>query len=188
MMMETSLQAFLRKRITDEIVVFPTDTVYGIGCRYTEEDAIERIYAIKKREKEKPLAILCADIESARLLCKDPSALSPHAERHWPGPLTLVVEKSERVPLSVTRGKDTVGIRIPAHKTAQAILERFGPMAVTSLNESHEPPVLRYDDALAFSDRVDCIVEGEDLDGTPSTVYDTIHRKTLRKGDIDIEG
>ncbi len=185
--MPIELEELLKKNLQDEVIVFPTDTVYGIGCLLNSRHGVERIFKLKGREQDKPLAVLCPDIESAQSLSANFEDFEHLAKKHWPGALTLVVEKSEQVPDFVTRGKSTVGLRIPDHNKALAILKRFGPMAVTSLNRSSEPSVLTYRDALAFKDRVDHIVSGGDLSGVASTVFDTKQGVTLRQGNVRLK-
>ncbi len=182
-----TLDEILNTSLRGKVIAFPTDTVYGIGALLHDAKAIKSVYAIKKRETQKPLAILCGSIEDVKDLAENFDDFEPLANTHWPGALTLVVKKSNQVPCSVTRGLETVGLRIPADETAQRILKTFGPMAVTSLNLSGEPPIHTFEAAKTYKDRVDILVEGGDLDGMASTVYDTIHGVTLRKGNIVVK-
>ncbi|MFP4078523.1 MAG: L-threonylcarbamoyladenylate synthase [Bacillota bacterium] len=185
--MELTKEALLKKDLEGKVIIFKTDTVYGIGALLNDEAAIERIYAIKKRDKKNPLAVLVDNEETARRLVKEPSKVLPFMRKYWPGALTLVTRKSDEVSDSVTRGKDTVGIRMPDDPDALSILSHFGPMAVTSLNLSSEPPVLNYQDALAFKASVDYIVKGNDLDSIASTVYDVDRDVVLRQGSITVD-
>ncbi len=179
-----TLQKLLETDLRGKVVVFETDTVYGIGCLMNDEAAIRRIYAIKNREAVKPMAILCADVAQAKPLFADFGPAAKTAAAYWPGALTIVLPKSGLVPDFVTAGMPSVGVRIPACPTALAILRRFGPMAVTSLNLSHEPAILASADAVKYADIVDYLVPGGDLVGTASTVYDPLAKKTLRQGEI----
>ncbi len=181
-----TLQKLLETDLKGKVVVFETDTVYGIGCLLNDEAAIQRIYAIKNREAVKPMAVLCADVTQAAPLFADFRPAAKIAQTYWPGALTIVLPKSKLVPAFVTAGMPSVGIRVPACPTALAILRRFGPMAVTSLNLSHEPAILASADALKYADIVDYLVSGGDLDGIASTVYDPLAKKTLRQGAIVI--
>ncbi len=182
-----TLDEILNTSIHGKVIAFPTDTVYGIGALLHDTEAIENVYAIKRREVKKPLAILCGSIEDVKNLSENYSDFESLAKAHWPGALTLVVQKSNQVPCSVTRGLKTVGVRIPADETARRILKTFGPMAVTSLNLSGEPPIHTFEAAKAYKDRVDILVEGGDLDGMASTVYDTLQGVTLRQGSIVVK-
>ncbi len=182
--MKISLDELLKKKLTDEIIIFPTDTVYGIGCRMDSATGVEKIYAVKRREGKKPLPVLVGNRDDAKRLSENFATYAAYADAHWPGALTLVVRKSQAVPDYVTRGLDTVGLRIPDNAIARAILNRFGPMAVTSLNHAHEPPITRFADAEAFATLVDYTLEGGNLKTVSSTVFDVENRKTLRQGTV----
>jgi len=184
--MIVSLKDILNFDLKGKVIVFETDTVYGIGCLLHDIQSVKRIYEIKNREAKKPMAILCANIDQVKPLVNDFDLGEAYAKKYWPGALTLIYPKSKVVDDTITSGQNTVGIRIPASLTAQTILKHFGPMVVTSLNLSNEPAVLLYRDALKFEDVVDYIVEGNDLTGVASTVFDPIQKRTLRQGEIQI--
>ena len=183
---EISVKDLLKINIQDKVIVFQTDTVYGIGALLGSKLGVKKIYQVKSRESKKPLAVLCANIEQVRTLVKDFDSVSHYAEKHWPGALTLILKKQDIVQDFVTSGYDTVGVRIPNDKIALQILETFGPMAVTSLNVTSEPAILKYKDAMMFVHEVDYIVKGKDLNNLSSTVYDCTNRKILRQGDISL--
>lgn len=185
--MIVSIDAILNKDLTGKTIVFKTDTVYGIGALFNDEKAIKKIYAIKGREANKPLAILCGSLKDALRFTSDEASLKSLAASYWPGALTLVVPKTKVVPAYVNANFDTIGLRIPNDAQALKLLNHFGPMAVTSLNRSSEPAIKRYKDALKFSARADFIVIGEDTEGKASTVYDVVHKKVLREGDIKLD-
>jgi len=182
-----ALNDLLKTDLRGKTVVFETDTVYGLGCLLSDREAVERIYAIKHREPNKPMAILAADAAQVAPLVRDFSPAAEVAAKYWPGALTIVLAKSALVPDYVTSGLPTVGIRIPDSPVARAILARFGPMAVTSLNLSHEPAILRWADAARYDGVADYLVPGPDLDGIASTVYDPVLHKTLRQGAVVID-
>lgn len=182
-----TLDELLNQDIKGKILVFETDTVYGLGCLYNDPDAVKKIFQLKHRDQQKSLALLCANTHQVEPLVQNIQLGQPFIERYWPGPLTLIFPKSDQVPNLVTGGRQTVGIRIPNSPVALKILSHFGPMAVTSLNLSTFPPVLKYADALTFEDQVDYLVSGSDLSGQPSTVYELLTRQTLRQGSIRIE-
>jgi len=182
--MEINVSTLLKKKIKDEVIVFQTDTVYGIGALLQSEKGVKKIYEIKARESKKPLAVLCANFEQVQSIVKDFDSIKQYAEDHWPGALTLVLAKKDIVGDFITSGFQTVGVRIPKDDIALQILNHFGPMAVTSLNISSEPSILKYNDALKFVDEVDYIVKGKDLNSISSTVYDCINQRVLRQGDI----
>lgn len=103
------------------IVAFPTETVYGLGADVTNKAAIRKIYDIKQRPANHPLIIHIGDMAQLEYWVQEiPQSARKLAQRFWPGPLTLILKRSQRVPDSVTGGQDTVGIRIPNHPVALA--------------------------------------------------------------------
>ncbi len=170
------------------LVAFPTDTVYGVGAMAFDPAAIDRIFAAKGREATKALPILLADLAG---LSEVTQALSPEVLRlavgFWPGPLTLVVRKLEAVPMAVS-GDGTVGVRVPDHPIALALLRESGPLAATSANRSGAADPLTADDVVeGLGDRVDLILDGGRAPGgRPSTVVDcTVSPPSLvREGPI----
>ncbi len=122
-----------------ELVAFPTETVYGLGADATNADAVRKIFAVKGRPATNPLIVHVADESIARRYCVDwPGVASKLANAFWPGPLTLVVEKSGQIPDIVTAGKQTVGLRAPDHPIAMQLLRAFdGVLAAPSANRSN---------------------------------------------------
>jgi tRNA threonylcarbamoyl adenosine modification protein (Sua5/YciO/YrdC/YwlC family) len=166
-----------------ELVAFPTDTVYGIGSRTGDPDALSRIFAAKRRPPEKAVAWLvgaAAEIGGLGFVA-DPRTLRL-AERFWPGGLTLVLPAIE--------GSATQAFRVPDHEVALALLAEAGPMAVSSANRSGEPDTLDADDvAIAFadSDEPTAIVDGGRVPGgVASTVLDLSgdQPRILREGAV----
>ncbi|MET4389612.1 L-threonylcarbamoyladenylate synthase [Bradyrhizobium sp. F1.4.3] len=146
------------------LVAFPTETVYGLGADAANATAIAHLYAAKGRPAFNPLIAHVADLAGAQAIGRfDARALSL-AEAFWPGPLTLVVPKTEGCPVAdlATAGLDTVAIRIPAHPVAQAILRAFGGAVVApSANISgHVSPTLAAHVESDLSGRIDLIVDG----------------------------
>ncbi len=121
------------------IVIFPTDTVYGIGCDPVRPDAVEKIYSLKHRPRTKPLALHIASVEEMLEYAPGNRMARALAEAFLPGPLTVIVRRPSFVGTDVTAGLDTVGLRVPKHELCRAILERNGPLAATSANFSGEP-------------------------------------------------
>jgi L-threonylcarbamoyladenylate synthase len=109
------------------VVAFPTETVYGLGADAENDEALRRIFSIKRRPVDHPLIVHLADMSLIdRWARAVPDSAVRLAERFWPGPLTIVLQRSSRVSVLVTGGLDTVGIRVPAHPVAQALLREFG--------------------------------------------------------------
>lgn len=119
-----------------ELVAFPTETVYGLGAHALDAAAVARIFAVKGRPATSPLIVHVSSIQEARALVSHwPDEAQTLAEAHWPGPLTLVLAKRSQVPDVVTAGLPTVGVRIPRHDVALALLREAGvPIAAPSAN------------------------------------------------------
>jgi L-threonylcarbamoyladenylate synthase len=158
------------------LVAFPTDTVYGLGADPFSDSAITALYAAKGRHEEKPLALLLSDAGDVSRLALDVSAATQRLmERFWPGPLTLVLPASPSLPELLRAGRPTVGVRMPDHSVALALLKAFGgPLAVTSANRSGEPDCLTADEVeAALGDAVAVLLDGgRSPGGAPSTVAD----------------
>jgi L-threonylcarbamoyladenylate synthase len=123
----------------DEVVALPTETVYGLAANAFKQSAVEKIFAIKGRPAFNPLIVHVAERKQA-FECAScwPTEAETLANKFWPGPLTLVLPKSERIPKIVTAGGETVGIRWPAHPFMQAVIKRTGfPLAAPSANLSN---------------------------------------------------
>lgn len=118
------------------LVAFPTETVYGLGANALDESAVDRIYQAKNRPAASPLIVHVAGVEQARQFAVQwPAAADALAAAFWPGPLTLVLPKSAAIPDRVTAGLATVGLRVPSHPVARALLEACDfPIAAPSAN------------------------------------------------------
>jgi L-threonylcarbamoyladenylate synthase len=168
----TSAQAAERLK-NDEVVAVPTETVYGLAGRIHSEIALKRIFATKKRPFFDPLIVHVRDIPQARSLAKDwPQAAQILAEAFWPGPLTLVMPKSDLVSSLITSGLGTVGIRCPNHPIAQQILAALGePFAAPSANLfGRTSPTAASHVIEEFSNQVDVVDGGACAVGIESTV------------------
>ena len=178
----------------DGVIAFVTDTVWGLGCLPTSEKAVQKIYNIKKRDNKKPLILMSNDIKHLRKYVKPLSIMANELiEKHFPGALTLVVNKSENTPDFITSNMETVGIRVPNNKTFSQICENINGhvLATTSANLSNEPPALTYEQTVEYlGDKIDLIIEdyGEKAKGKASTVAGIFPNKftIFRKGDVII--
>jgi L-threonylcarbamoyladenylate synthase len=173
---------------TGGLVAFPTDTVYGLGALAFHSAAVRRIYAAKDRPVEKAIPVLIADpADLEKVTLEVPSVAVRLASRFWPGPLTLVVEKHPDLPETVSAGS-TVGVRVPDHPVARALLRAAGPMAVTSANLSGQPSPSTAQAVLAqLGGRIELILDGgKTPGGVSSTVVDCtgIQPKILRPGPV----
>jgi len=150
------------------LVAFPTETVYGLGANALDEAAVARIFEAKGRPPTSPVIVHVCSIDLARAIVAEwPAGAEALGRRFWPGPLTLVLRKHRLIPEQVTAGLDTVGVRVPAHPLAQALLREAGvPVAAPSANRFSELSPTTADHVRAsLADRVDCI-----LDGGPTAV------------------
>lgn len=167
------------------VVGMPTDTVYGIGVDPFDFDAVGRLYEMKGRPEHKPVGVLVASLGQAAEIGHLADDAATLAERHWPGALTLIV--APKVVMADWVGdkqRRTIGIRVPDHDVARSLLERSGPLAVTSANESGGPETMSDLEARAvFGDRVAVYLEGVAPGGEASTVVDaTGSRLTVVRG------
>ncbi|MEI6519811.1 MAG: L-threonylcarbamoyladenylate synthase [bacterium] len=177
------------------IVVFPTDTVYGIGCDLHNADAVDRIYNLKGRPSSMPLIAMFSSIEDYHSLT-DQSY--PNAEKYmykwWPGALTIILPSKKELPQRVIAGGNTIGMRIPAHNITIALLAEVGlPMATTSANLSGLSSTCNVGEviqSLGMNTNVDIILDGGNTPGgIPSTLLDCTKNPPaiLRSGDITAE-
>jgi L-threonylcarbamoyladenylate synthase len=172
------------------LVAFPTETVYGLGAHALDGAAVRRIYEAKGRPPLNPVIVHVSSIAMARELAGDwPELAERLARRFWPGPLTLVVRKTARIPDEVTGGGATVGLRMPSHPVALAIIERAGiPVAAPSANRSNQvSPTTAAHVERSLGDRVDLIIDaGPTSVGIESTVVDVTgaEPRVLRPGMI----
>jgi len=172
------------------VIAFPTDTVYGLGASLAHPDAMERIFTIKERNRERTLPVLLASPSDLALVTASVSpALWAMARQFWPGPLTIALPALETLPSQVVASDNTVGVRVPDHSVALTIAQRCGgAIAATSANISGEPPACRGDEIdRTLADRIDLILDGGIAPcGLPSSVIrpegDTI--VVIREGAI----
>ena len=138
------------------VIIFPTDTVYGIGTKIFDTEGIKRIYDIKHRPLDKPLACLCASLEQIESIAVVSEAGRKLIKKFLPGPLTLILDSKPEVMEKI--GYKTIGVRIPNSSLALDLLNDNGPMLTTSVNESGEVPFNEYDEIYDnYHDLVDMI-------------------------------
>ncbi len=175
-----------------DLVVFPTETVYGLGADALRPDAVARVFAAKGRPADNPLIVHALDAAAARRLCRAwPAEADALARAFWPGPLTLVLPRDPKVPDITTGGLDSVALRVPAHPVALALLAESGlPVAAPSANRSGRPSPTRAADALAdLGDAVSVYLDGGPTRvGVESTVVSLVGAPTvLRPGGVGLE-
>jgi len=173
------------------VVIYPTETVYGLGCAPQIPEAAKRVCFIKGRA-DKPLPIACSDAEAARRIVEFNLAAERLAERFWPGPLMLVLPAKVEYSIWVTHGAKTLGVRVPDHDVARGLARLSGGVIVsTSANKAGEPTTTTASEAAEkVGEGVDLVLDGGPCPLTqPSTVLDLSgeHLWILRKGPVTSE-
>jgi L-threonylcarbamoyladenylate synthase len=176
-----------------KLVAFPTETVYGLGADATNASAVAAIFAAKERPASDPLIVHIADLERlSSVVAQTPPLALKLAERFWPGPLTLVLPRAATIPLTVTAGGSTVGVRMPASLVALKLLRAAGvPVAAPSANRFMRTSPTTAAHVLADLDgRIDCVLDGGSCAvGVESTVLDLTAAppRILRPGAVTLE-
>jgi L-threonylcarbamoyladenylate synthase len=156
------------------VAIYPTETVYGLGCAPSDPDATKRILQIKQRA-DKPLPLICSSIEMAKRIVKFNATAEKLAEKFWPGPLMLILPKKVDYPVWITHGKKTLGIRVSGSDVARKLAELAGGVIVsTSANKSGADSPTSVQDAIdQVGKGVDVVVDGGPSQGQlPSTILD----------------
>jgi len=173
------------------LVVYPTDTVYGLGCDPFNVRAVEKVFSVKGERKQKPLPILASDLERIEKIAYISEMARKIAEKHWPGPLTLVVPKKTVLPNIVTCGLASVGVRVPNHKVAVQLISLCDGLLVgTSANKTGEkPPKTAREATKQLGRQVDIVLNGGPTPlGQESSIVDLTSRKPkmLREGQVTL--
>lgn len=178
-----------------KLIIYPTDTVYGVGGIIESEETIENIYKAKERNFKSPLIVLVSDMEKIEKIAyineKNREKIEKLIKRFWPGGLTIILKRKDNVPDVMVSGGATVGVRMPEHEIALNIISRAGGMLpTTSANISGEATPKSYAElSEKFKSRVDIIVDGGECPiGSASTIIDMSDEpKILRLGAISVE-
>jgi L-threonylcarbamoyladenylate synthase len=176
-----------------EVVAFPTETVYGLGANAFNESAIKKIFAAKNRPADNPTIIHICNEKQLHLVVQEvPTPAKKLIKRFWPGPLTLVLKKSPRIPFEATAGLDTVAVRMPQNKVALALIKKCGfPIAAPSANSSGKPsPTTAQHVHNDLAGRIHLIIDSGPCEiGLESTVLSMVEKKPvlLRPGKITVE-
>jgi len=171
------------------IMIYPTDTIYGIGGNALQSSVVQRIFEVKKRPSELPVPLAVNNLLMANNLAHVTDDAEKLMNAFWPGPLTIVLKRKSIVPDEVTGGSDKVGIRIPNHSIPIKLMEltKF-PLVATSANLHGQPSPTHIDERVKkLGENVDFIINSEEtLGGIPSAVLDLTSKplKVLRKGPI----
>ena len=173
-----------KEDIKGKVIVFPTDTVYGIGSMIDDQEGVSKIYNLKHRDKNKPLANLAYSSEQIEEYVNITNPKIKELMKHWPGALTIIFNKKH----IYNNELPTIAFRIPNSNVALTILKRFGVMSVTSMNLSGSEPLNNLDDIIKnFESEIDYLVTNEEKHSNiSSTIIDVTKEPfvVLRKGEI----
>jgi len=171
------------------VVVYPTDTVYSIGCDPYEKSAIAKIYASKARPHEGPLSLYLATVSEALEYVSGNSFATMAIRRTMPGPIAVVIPRPAFIRDFVTWGNDGLGLRVPNHRLAKAILERCGPLAGTSASRGDDPPYWGDEDLSLLPDCDLAVLDGPTPQRARSTILDITRQRPriVRNGVISAE-
>lgn len=175
------------------IVAIPTETVYGLAANSFDENAIKNVFLAKGRPQDNPLIVHISDMEMLnRVAVNIPKKAYECAEKFWPGPFTMVLDRHPDIPASVSAGLDTVAVRMPSDKTAHDIIKASSlPLAAPSANLSGLPsPTSAYHVIADLDSRIDAVVIGDDCGvGVESTVVSLVGDapRLLRPGGVTVE-
>ncbi|MBL7159732.1 threonylcarbamoyl-AMP synthase [Candidatus Microgenomates bacterium] len=174
------------------IVIFPTDTAYGIGCRIDDKKAVERLFKIRKKPKTQAVPVLVSSIEMAEnYLLAFGNKIRDLMKKHWPGGLTIIYScQTKKIPLLVRGGGENLGVRVPDHQIPLLLIKELGmPMIGTSANFHGEKTAYCFEDLnQELIKKVDYVIKGECQKGKASTVIDCSKKpwKVLRQGLVKI--
>ncbi|WP_459129318.1 L-threonylcarbamoyladenylate synthase [Guggenheimella bovis] len=170
-------------------VIFPTETVYGLGASIDSEEALKHIFIAKGRPQDNPLIIHIGKKERIEdIFSVIPEETYKLIDAFWPGPLTIVLPKKESVSDTVSAGLKTVGVRMPSHPVALELLGEDLFVAAPSANPSGYPSPTKASHTLEMEGKVDAIIMDGDCDvGLESTVYDVLGKRILRPGAVTLE-
>ena len=166
-----------------DLVVYPTETVYGLGADALDPEAVARAYEVKGRDRGKPVSLAVPDVEAALSYTAPTARERRFMHEFLPGPVTAVVERRGTVPDVLTAGRDRVGVRVPDHEVALELLAEFAPITSTSANESATGSVREPDElGERIRSAASVLLDGGRTPGTESTVVDVEAGEIVRRG------
>ncbi len=190
---EEELENVIKTLDNGGVIIFPTDTVYGIGCNCFDERAIKKLFEIKNRARYKPINVLTDSFEKIKMVSSNINNTEKELiKTYMPGALTVILDKNEEVPDILTSGLPTIGVRIPNDKIALEILRRINyPLATTSANISGNPDGIKIDDFVnEFDGKVDIIIDGGTTKLQKSSTIVRVENdciELIRQGTVNIE-
>ncbi|HFU4216730.1 TPA: L-threonylcarbamoyladenylate synthase [Streptococcus suis] len=172
-------------------VVLPTETVYGLFAQALNEDAVNRVYQLKQRPRDKAMNLNVSNLNDIYFFSQNPPHyLEKLYNRFMPGPLTIILKANENVPFWVNSGLDTVGFRLPKHEKTLRLISETGPLIGPSANVSGQESGKEFTKLLSqFSEKLEGIADDEALTGIDSTILDLsgLKARILRQGSISRE-
>lgn len=162
-----SIKNLNKEILKGKLFIYPTDTIYGLGCNALDKEAVEKIKIIKQRDKDKPLSVIAPSID----WINENLIVDTDINKYIPGPYTIILKKKNPKFLEWISNKESLGVRIPDHEFTRKIQEANVPFITTSVNLSGEPFVTRISDINPdILEEVDHIIDYGELNGKPSTI------------------
>jgi L-threonylcarbamoyladenylate synthase len=165
------------------LVVYPTETVYGLGADALNPAAVQRVFDAKRRDRDRPVSMAVPDVDAISEYTRATEREMAFCREFLPGPVTVVLAARDVVPDALTAGRDRVGVRVPAHETALALLDRVAPVTATSANVSGRESARRVADLdPVIREAAAVVVDGGETPGGGSTVVDVARGEVIRRG------
>ena len=174
-----------------QVIAFPTETVFGLGVYYDDEEAYQLLNKIKRRREDKPYTLMLHDVNEINKYAYINEDLLKALKKYMPGPLTILLRSKDNVPNYVTHNTGIIGIRIPENKEALDLLKYLGkPLLVPSANRADQKPAMNDEEVKEiFQDEIKVIIKGKAVGGVPSTIIDLTKEeiKLIRQGPITLD-
>lgn len=174
-----------------QIIAFPTETVFGLGVFYDDEEAYNRLNAVKRRKESKPYTLMLSSVDEIKKYAEIDEKYLNICRKYMPGPVTLLLKCKDNVPAYVTHNTGVVGVRVPQNKEALDLLNFVKkPLLVPSANRADEKPAMSDEEVkVIFQDEIKVIIPGQSVGGLPSTIIDLTGNelKIVRQGPITLE-
>ena len=165
-----------------DLVVYPTETVYGLAADALDAEAVERVFEAKGRSREQPVSMALPDVAVAEDYTTPSKRERAFCKAFLPGPVTVLLERTDRGPDVLVAGRDRVGVRVPDHDLARDLARRTGPMTSTSANRSGNPSARTVDELDAEIHGRAVVLDGGETPGTESTVVNVADGEIVRRG------
>ena len=178
----SDLEAAVEAIESGELIVYPTETVYGLGADALDPEAVTRVFEAKGRSRDEPISMAVPDLNTAIEYAAPTATERTFMHEFLPGPVTVLTERREMVPDVLTAGREQVGIRVPDHPLALELLERVAPITATSANVSGKSSACQVPSLDSISDDAAVVLDGGETGGTGSTVVDVEAGEIYRRG------